>query len=198
MSKRYLAVFIAIGIVILAALAGQALFQTRANRQPGAVVVSTTGRATATSKSPDIVVVETLTPLPPWDFSKRIIAQAPATGFARNSSFEIAETLFRQSMEPYKEPSTSDAQRIIAYKIEAIDILNDRYSKQYTKTHPANFIAIAEIRFSIIPARYIYSDWMAGNGEYHPGDLWISNKSVYYAVVEKDGLYLLIPIGTSL
>jgi hypothetical protein len=101
-------------------------------------------------------------------------------------------------MEQYKEISVPEGQRLIDYKIEAIEILNDRYSKQFKKMYPANYIAIADIHFSVIPARYIYTDWHAGNGEYHSGDLWISKKSAYYAVVEKDGLYLLIPIGTSL
>lgn len=83
--------------------------------------------------------------------------------------------------------SIPEGQRIIDYKIESIEILNDQYSKKFKKEQTANFIAIAKITFSVIPARYIYSDWFAGNGEYHPGDIWISGKSIYYAVVEKDG-----------
>jgi hypothetical protein len=101
-------------------------------------------------------------------------------------------------MEQYKISSVPERKRIIDYKIEGIEILNDQWAKKFKVEHPANFVAIASIAYSVIPARYIYSDWFAGNGNYHPGDTWISNKHEYFAVVEKDGQYILVGIGTSL
>jgi hypothetical protein len=135
---------------------------------------------------------------PPWDYSHNIVNQAPVSQFENNSPFEIVESLFRQDMERFKDSSVPEGQRIIACKIEAIDILHDWPAQNFEINHPAKFIAIADISFSVIPARYIYSDWIAGNGTYHPGDVWISGKSAYYALVEKDGQYHLISIGTSL
>jgi hypothetical protein len=137
------------------------------------------------------------TPLP-WDYTNRIAYIAPAKIFERNSLFEIVEYLVRQDLEQYKNHSMPEGRRIIDYKIEAIEILDDQNSKRFKKEHPANYVAIADIVMSVIPARYIYSDWFAGNGEYHPGDLWISRKSGYSAVIEKDGQYYLIHIGSSL
>ncbi len=138
-------------------------------------------------------------PTPPaWDYKNHTAFQAPIGDFERNSAFEVVEYLFRHHMDRFLDKSVSEGQRIIAYKIENIELLNDQYSKRFKKEHPANYLAVADIVFSVIPARYIYSDWQAGNGEYHQGDTWISRKSVYYAVIEKDGLYILVGIGTSL
>jgi hypothetical protein len=135
---------------------------------------------------------------PPWDFQKRVTIQAPANYFVNNSPFEIVEYFFRQGMERSEANSVPEGKRIIAYKIEGIEILNNQYSKNFKKEHPANYIAIANIVYSVIPARYIYSDWFAGNGEYHKGDVWISGKSGYFAVVEENGQYFGIGTGSSL
>jgi hypothetical protein len=169
---------------------------TPVNQPSTQVAPTTTLLPTAITPSPTYVI-DYPTP-PPWDYSHNIVIQAPVSQFENNSPFEIVEYLYRQDMERFKDSSVPEGQRIIAYKIEAIDILHDWSARNFRIKHPAKFIAIADISFSVIPARYIYSDWIAGNGTYHPGDVWISGKSAYYALVEKDSQYLLISIGTSL
>ncbi len=134
------------------------------------------------------------TPFPAQNgWTEAYTATIPVASVRQSTREEIVTLLFSQWLDHFKIPDADSRNGIEEYEILQVEFPEDEMFASIKQEKGVDYVAW--VSFSVKPVIYVYSHWNAGNGT-STDQTWIRDKGLIIGVVQENGEYRLVLIGT--